>query len=61
VALGRPVLWGLAVDGSDGVRRVLEILRDELQLALTLCGCSTLEALGHEHVQRAPAPSVYSD
>ncbi|HJP70130.1 MAG TPA: alpha-hydroxy acid oxidase, partial [Candidatus Limnocylindria bacterium] len=30
VAVGRPVLWALAVDGADGVRRVLEILRDEL-------------------------------
>ena len=29
VAIGRPALWGLAVDGTDGVQRVIELLRDE--------------------------------
>lgn len=42
VAVGRPVLWGLAVDGADGVQRVLEILRDELSVAMALAGCRTL-------------------
>lgn len=48
VAVGRPVLWGLAVDGEDGVSRVLEILRDELEEAMALCGASTLSAIGPE-------------
>lgn len=39
VLVGRPVLWGLAVDGERGVTRVLELLRDELELAMALCGC----------------------
>lgn len=39
VAVGRPVLWGLAVDGQRGVERVLTLLRDELDTALALCGC----------------------
>lgn len=43
VAVGRPVLWGLAVDGSDGVRRVIDILRDELSLAMALAGARSLE------------------
>jgi 4-hydroxymandelate oxidase len=38
VLLGRPILWGLAVDGEPGVRRVLELLRDEIELAMALCG-----------------------
>lgn len=42
VAVGRPVLWGLAVDGADGVRRVLETVRDELSLAMALAGCRSL-------------------
>ncbi|MEO6578073.1 MAG: alpha-hydroxy acid oxidase, partial [Candidatus Limnocylindria bacterium] len=42
VAVGRPVIWGLATDGADGVRRVLEILRDELELAMALSGCTIL-------------------
>jgi 4-hydroxymandelate oxidase len=42
VAVGRPVLWGLAVGGDAGVQRVLEILRDELSLAMALAGCRTI-------------------
>ena len=38
VLVGRPVLWGLAVGGEDGVRTVLEILRGELDTALALAG-----------------------
>jgi len=58
--VGRPVLWGLAVDGEAGARRVLEMLRGELELALALCGCSTPVELSRAHVQRAPGTSVYS-
>lgn len=39
VLLGRPVLWGLAVDGERGVRLVLELVAAELRDALTLAGC----------------------
>ncbi|MCA1570641.1 MAG: alpha-hydroxy-acid oxidizing protein [Chloroflexi bacterium] len=42
VAVGRPVLWGLAVDGADGVRRVMTILRDELALAMALSGSRSI-------------------
>src|SRR5215471_141283 len=42
VFVGRPVLWGLAVDGAAGVERVLTLLRDELELAMTLAGRPTL-------------------
>jgi 4-hydroxymandelate oxidase len=43
VAIGRPALWGLAVDGAGGVQRVIEILRDELSLAMMLAGCASLD------------------
>jgi 4-hydroxymandelate oxidase len=42
VAIGRPALWGLAVDGADGLQRVIEILRDELSLAMALAGCRSI-------------------
>lgn len=42
VAIGRPQLWGLAAGGEAGVRRVLEMLRDELALAMALCGCRSI-------------------
>jgi 4-hydroxymandelate oxidase len=37
--VGRPVLWGLAVNGEDGVVDALSLLREELDLAMGLCGC----------------------
>lgn len=60
VMVGRPPLWGLAVDGEAGARRVLELLRDELHLALALCGCTSPAELTRAHVQRWPGASVYS-
>ncbi len=60
VLVGRPALWGLAAGGERGARRVLEILRAELELALLLCGCSGPEELGRGHVRAAPSASVYS-
>lgn len=45
VAVGRPALWGLAVDGSGGVRDVLRILGDELLEAMRLSGCRRVEEI----------------
>ncbi len=42
VLLGRPILWGLAVNGEIGVHDVLQLLRAELELAMALAGCPTL-------------------
>jgi len=60
VLVGRPALWGLAAGGEAGARRVLDLLREELQLTLALCGCASPDELSRAHVQQAPAPSVYS-
>ncbi len=35
VVIGRPALWGLAVDGAAGVEHVLDLLRGELAMALS--------------------------
>jgi 4-hydroxymandelate oxidase len=43
VLVGRPVLWGLAVDGENGVFQVLSIFREELDLAMGLCGCPKVQ------------------
>jgi len=43
VLLGRPVVWGLAADGENGARRVLELMRAEIDLAMALCGCPTID------------------
>jgi 4-hydroxymandelate oxidase len=60
VLVGRPALWGLAVGGEAGARRVLGLLRDELELTLALCGCASPDELGPDHVRPAPAAPVYS-
>ena len=38
VFIGRPVLWGLACGGQNGVEKVLELLRDEFHSAMMLSG-----------------------
>lgn len=45
VLVGRPVLWGLAVAGEAGVAHVIEILRDELDVAIALSGCASVEKI----------------
>jgi 4-hydroxymandelate oxidase len=40
VLVGRPILWGLTLDGADGVRAVLQHLRAELDLSMALAGCA---------------------
>ncbi len=37
--VGRPILWGLAVNGEQGVFDALSLLRNEIDLAMCLCGC----------------------
>jgi isopentenyl diphosphate isomerase/L-lactate dehydrogenase-like FMN-dependent dehydrogenase len=50
VLIGRPYLWGLASDGEVGVRKVLEIFRTELELTMTLAGCSSIKSITPAHV-----------
>jgi isopentenyl diphosphate isomerase/L-lactate dehydrogenase-like FMN-dependent dehydrogenase len=52
VLAGRAPLWGLAVDGAEGVHRVLELLREEIALALALCGCASPADVSRTHVGR---------
>ncbi|HET6746463.1 MAG TPA: alpha-hydroxy acid oxidase [Candidatus Limnocylindria bacterium] len=45
VGIGRPILWGLAVDGEAGVGRVLDILMNELEHVMALAGAPNVAAL----------------
>jgi isopentenyl diphosphate isomerase/L-lactate dehydrogenase-like FMN-dependent dehydrogenase len=54
---GRAVLWGLAAGGEEGVRTVLGLLRDEIELGLTLLGCRSPDEVTRAHVRRA-GPAV---
>ncbi|HJP73052.1 MAG TPA: alpha-hydroxy acid oxidase [Pseudonocardiaceae bacterium] len=51
VGVGRPVIWGLAVDGENGVRGVLELLRAEFDHALALCGAASLADLNPDLIR----------
>ncbi|TLZ95568.1 MAG: alpha-hydroxy-acid oxidizing protein, partial [Methanobacteriota archaeon] len=52
VLIGRSILWGLALGGSDGVRRVLEHLRGELELAMALTGRAAIAQVDRSLIQR---------
>ena len=54
VLVGRPVRWGLAVAGQAGVASVIGVLRRELDLAMALCGCPTIDTVGRDLIRRAP-------
>ncbi len=53
VLAGRAPLWGLAAGGQAGAERALEILGEELRLALALLGCPSPAALTPTHIRRA--------
>jgi 4-hydroxymandelate oxidase len=50
VLIGRPLFWGLAVDGEAGVRMVLELLRQELDRAMAYCGVTDLDGINRSLV-----------
>lgn len=43
VWVGRPVLWGLAYNGSEGVERMLDIYKEDFRRCMALCGCVKVE------------------
>jgi 4-hydroxymandelate oxidase len=45
VLIGRPYCYGLSVGGSEGVRRIVEILRQELEMAMMLMGRASIRAI----------------
>jgi isopentenyl diphosphate isomerase/L-lactate dehydrogenase-like FMN-dependent dehydrogenase len=51
VLVGRPILWGLAVNGAQGVAHVLELLRAELELAMALAGRPTIASIDRSLVK----------
>ncbi|CAL5411737.1 unnamed protein product [Camellia sinensis] len=50
IFIGRPVLFALAADGEAGVRKVLQILHDELELTMALSGCRSLKEITRNHI-----------
>ncbi|XP_068658322.1 peroxisomal (S)-2-hydroxyacid oxidase GLO4-like [Aristolochia californica] len=51
VLVGRPVTYGLAASGEAGVVRVMQMLKDELDLTMALTGCPTLKDITRSHIR----------
>ncbi|WCJ39366.1 Glycolate oxidase 2 [Euphorbia peplus] len=51
VLVGRPVMYGLAAQGENGVQKVIEMLKDEFELTMALSGCPTLEHITTNHIR----------
>ena len=49
--IGRPVIYGLAAKGEYGVRRVIQMLKDELELTMALSGCPSVKDITRSHVR----------
>lgn len=54
VCIGRPYIWGLAADGARGVRRVIEILRYEFDMAMALTGKRNVSELDDSLIRHSP-------
>jgi 4-hydroxymandelate oxidase len=54
VFIGRPLFWGLAVDGEKGVVRVLNILREEMEITMAKCGRPTIASIDATAIVKAP-------
>ena len=54
VFIGRPLFWGLAVNGETGVVRVLDILREEIEITMAKCGRPTIASIDSTAVVKAP-------
>jgi 4-hydroxymandelate oxidase len=54
VFIGRPLFWGLAVDGEKGVIRVLDILREEIEITMAKCGRPKIADIDSTVVIKAP-------
>jgi 4-hydroxymandelate oxidase len=54
VFIGRPLFWGLAVDGEQGVVRVLDILREEMEITMAKCGRPTIASIDSSVMVKAP-------
>ncbi|GAB4822024.1 hypothetical protein N2152v2_009070 [Parachlorella kessleri] len=50
VCLGRPVLWALALGGQQGVQSALELLKYEVELAMALLGCRSINEVTNDFI-----------
>ncbi len=52
VLIGRSILYGLACDGHEGVKRVLEILKRELTYDMACCGLTSIDQINKDIISK---------
>jgi L-lactate oxidase len=60
-AIGRPLLYAMALGGSRGVRSVYARLRTELEMVMQLAGVPDIKGITHEYVRAVPAEMPGTD
>jgi 4-hydroxymandelate oxidase len=50
VLIGRPIFWGLTIEGEQGVFEVIDILKTELDLAIAYLGVNKISDLDKSYV-----------
>ncbi|CAO3675177.1 unnamed protein product [Umbelopsis vinacea] len=56
VFLGRPIVYGLAYQGEEGVRNVLSMINYEFRLAMALSGCTAINKITSDYI--VPADEI---
>ena len=60
VLIGKPYLHGLAVNGAEGVTRVIQILQTEFRMAMAMSGARQLSEITRDLIRRSPRLPVKS-
>ena len=55
VGIGKPVFFALAVNGEEGVKHMLHLLKTEIEAAMALCGCECVADITRNLVTRHPS------
>ena len=55
VGIGKPVFFALAVNGEDGVKHMLHLLKTEVAAAMALCGCQSVADITRNLITRHPS------
>lgn len=55
VGIGKPIFFALCVGGQEGVEKLFQMLARELEAAMALCGCSSIQEITRDLVTRHPS------
>lgn len=51
VFVGRPIIYGLAVDGQNGVESIFNIIKQELDISMALCGVTDIKSIDSHYIE----------